>query len=463
MIEPRYLQITRAIRTEILTGKLRCGDKIKSENSLADDFNMARMTIRKGLDQLVAEGILKREHRRGTFVASVPIAASDTIDELGTPLFLRARGIKLKIETLDSLPHQLRFWQEAARRFEEEHSRVQAEVVSSPWESGTDSRPTFGDVIGACTWTLPHYNKRNLLRKLAVRLNPDDYPTGFRDSLEYGFPFAYSVSAIAVNDSWLEDAGVEGKNPYRDFEDFIELLLQLQSQFPGQSLFACSPTLPLYIACGDGIETEAGQRTVPESVREVFSVILDLAPGTLRIDDYANRDFYAGKLPFISCSPHALAYDTLPREMRVSFKPLPLARGSVWRYVPMILGISAESAFAHDAENLARFLAEPSQQDLLMSTKAGVPALSAKSATESAWDIFPDLNRVLAEGKPLTQNAQDIQIYVDTVFKPISTRILRRECSLDKGIRELSAQTEQYHKKSAIRNNIVTFDNGDMA
>jgi len=69
----------------------------------------------------------------------------------------------------------------------------------------------------------------------------------------------------------------------------------------------------------------------------------------------------------------------------------------------------------------------------------------------------------LAEGKPLTQNAQDIQIYVDTVFKPISTRILRRECSLDKGIRELSAQTEQYHKKSAIRNNIVTFDNGDMA
>ncbi len=65
---PLYLQIQRKIRQMIYSGKIRPGSRLPSENSLAEQFGVARMTIRHALSHLVKEGIVFKKRGVGTFV-----------------------------------------------------------------------------------------------------------------------------------------------------------------------------------------------------------------------------------------------------------------------------------------------------------------------------------------------------------------------------------------------------------
>lgn len=50
------------------------GDSIPPERALAEEFGVARMTVRQALDDLVSEGRLQRHQGRGTFVARPKLA-----------------------------------------------------------------------------------------------------------------------------------------------------------------------------------------------------------------------------------------------------------------------------------------------------------------------------------------------------------------------------------------------------
>jgi len=67
---PLYLQLQKALRHAITTKVLIADDVIPPERDLAEDFDVSRITIRKALDGLVAEGLLTRRRGAGTFVAS---------------------------------------------------------------------------------------------------------------------------------------------------------------------------------------------------------------------------------------------------------------------------------------------------------------------------------------------------------------------------------------------------------
>ena len=73
---PLYQQIKNAITEKIHAGEWQPGEKIPSENQLAADLGASRMTINRPLRELTAEGVLKRVHGLGTFVAEPPRHAS---------------------------------------------------------------------------------------------------------------------------------------------------------------------------------------------------------------------------------------------------------------------------------------------------------------------------------------------------------------------------------------------------
>lgn len=67
---PMYERIFNETRELIDTGVYRSGDKIPSEKELADEYGVSRITSKKALDLLAAEGIIVRMPGRGSFVAS---------------------------------------------------------------------------------------------------------------------------------------------------------------------------------------------------------------------------------------------------------------------------------------------------------------------------------------------------------------------------------------------------------
>lgn len=66
---PLYMQLARNLRAHIDGGGIAPGSALPSERDLTQITGMSRVTVRKGIDQLIDEGVLFRKQGSGTFVA----------------------------------------------------------------------------------------------------------------------------------------------------------------------------------------------------------------------------------------------------------------------------------------------------------------------------------------------------------------------------------------------------------
>jgi GntR family transcriptional regulator len=66
---PLYVQLHRRIADAIASGRLKPGDSLPSEREMAAMSGLSRVTIRKGVEALVASGQLHQRRGSGTFVA----------------------------------------------------------------------------------------------------------------------------------------------------------------------------------------------------------------------------------------------------------------------------------------------------------------------------------------------------------------------------------------------------------
>lgn len=67
----KYYALYRAVRGDILSGNLKHGDKLPSKRSLAEHLGVSVITVQTAYEQLLAEGYIQSEQRRGYFVAEV--------------------------------------------------------------------------------------------------------------------------------------------------------------------------------------------------------------------------------------------------------------------------------------------------------------------------------------------------------------------------------------------------------
>lgn len=65
---PRTQRVYAALRARILGGEFAPGARLPAHTELAAQFDVAPMTLRQVLDRLEDEGVVTREHGRGTFV-----------------------------------------------------------------------------------------------------------------------------------------------------------------------------------------------------------------------------------------------------------------------------------------------------------------------------------------------------------------------------------------------------------
>jgi GntR family transcriptional regulator len=83
-VSPLYHEVYLALRDRILSGGLPADEALPAEPALADLYRVSRVTIRRTLDQLAAEGLVRRVRGVGTFPCPPDGAADRT--KLGGPV-----------------------------------------------------------------------------------------------------------------------------------------------------------------------------------------------------------------------------------------------------------------------------------------------------------------------------------------------------------------------------------------
>jgi GntR family transcriptional regulator len=66
---PFYFQLKKVLAEEIDAGRWCSGDRMPSEGALCEHFALSRTTVRQALAELTAEGLVRKEKGRGTFIA----------------------------------------------------------------------------------------------------------------------------------------------------------------------------------------------------------------------------------------------------------------------------------------------------------------------------------------------------------------------------------------------------------
>ena len=73
----KYYTLYKSIRGDILCGNLRAGEKLPGKRSLAAHLGVSVVTVQTAYEQLLAEGYIVSEERKGYFVAEVNVQTSD--------------------------------------------------------------------------------------------------------------------------------------------------------------------------------------------------------------------------------------------------------------------------------------------------------------------------------------------------------------------------------------------------
>src|SRR6266446_1532841 len=77
---PLYYQLKEVLRQQIRAGHLAPHTAIPSEPELVTRYHVSRATVRQALTELVHEGLLYRQHGKGTFVCEPRV--QQTLSEL---------------------------------------------------------------------------------------------------------------------------------------------------------------------------------------------------------------------------------------------------------------------------------------------------------------------------------------------------------------------------------------------
>ncbi|MCE1158633.1 HTH-type transcriptional repressor DasR [bioreactor metagenome] len=92
----KYLIVREWLHTLIREDKILVGEKLPTEEELAQKFNVNRMTVRKAFDELVTEKLIERRQGKGTFlIAKAPlIMLHDTGKIVSILAHLKVYGIE---------------------------------------------------------------------------------------------------------------------------------------------------------------------------------------------------------------------------------------------------------------------------------------------------------------------------------------------------------------------------------
>ncbi len=111
---PLYEALYRCIRRDILSGQLRAGEKLPSKRALAENLELSKVTVEAAYNQLLSEGFIRSEEKRGYYVEAVEHGQSAS----PTPVAAEAQAAEFPVDLTANGPAQFPFsvWSRLQRK-----------------------------------------------------------------------------------------------------------------------------------------------------------------------------------------------------------------------------------------------------------------------------------------------------------------------------------------------------------
>lgn len=94
-------QLYQILREQLAGGVLTPGAPFPTERTIAEQYQVSRITVREAMNRLVFEGYLMREHGRGTFVARPKVSEQMSTVMIGYTEEMLRRGMQPSSKVLE--------------------------------------------------------------------------------------------------------------------------------------------------------------------------------------------------------------------------------------------------------------------------------------------------------------------------------------------------------------------------
>lgn len=234
--EFRYLQLANILREQILSGYIKPGEYLLSENELCKYYDLSRTSVRKSLEQLQKEGLIVKKMGQGTMVSP------DVVIEEQKPKLLRI----LTTSPSHFVDHCMPLLIESFRR---EHPHVQVKLLSFPtldfWESirMCSEMGLHADLVFVSDRQYAELESTDAFHDLQPMLQdslPLMYPClveAFRQQQSLkAVPITFSTVYLAYNPDLFDRYEVDHPSPHWVKEDFMRAAQKLTVDTDGDGI-----------------------------------------------------------------------------------------------------------------------------------------------------------------------------------------------------------------------------------
>ena len=468
-------EICEAIREMIVTKKLNVGDKLGAERVLAEKMSVQRLTVRRAIKQLCAEGVLEQRPNSGTYVKSKIVASRKSAvdehhDEVFAPtgnILISSPDTVIEFKTNDTHPDHVVAWNHIFTVFAEMHPGI---VVKHAKQGLETSKNKYFDCqlvrsidlhnkrfSGSCmlfpeTWFSAHTPEPFLSNDLVKRINNYNEKKGGFSAV----PLLLTFPVQCVNANLLEKQGVETPPSGKPW---IETAKWLKSFDSNNGLLPPNPYThsPLNHLC------RVNKRIINSNrINLNFPDVIEFLEFMKRVwqktsaDSFREKDgmnltemFTKGKI--ISSEYFLHLIPNIQKQCRFDMRIAAnsIAPFGMTQLLPRFLRLGDNVDKYYETVEFCQFLASNEGQDLIAELGFGIPYYNAKRGAErfcSRHNIDLDVVRTeLETAGGFYESVFFKSGFQERIVNPLLIGYFNDDLTLDSAIENISSRTQQLH------------------
>lgn len=365
------------IKNERLSGALKAGGYLPAELELAKRYQLSKLSVRKGLEQLTAEGVIERIPRVGNRVLPIDIGEKQVVRFACHSSLMNETVMELLIE-----------------RFEAANPDIQVLLIPFPFQKYVETIDYYLDhhLVDVLTVNLDQYYA--FIDKGRLRLlEPQPIDSEMYDAVQQGFlhegglyakPFLFSPVILCYNPEHFRSKQLPQPDHTWTWGQLLDVAKELSDQKEQYGFYfhlLSQNRWPIFLM-QNGYRYDPDNRThnselFLESMRLCKKLMVDQGMGALVISDQdlqAEYMFKMGKASIIMSTYFNLS-DLVDSGISFEIAPLPYSAEPKSLMLAIGLGVLRESPRKEEAQRFNDFLTSYESQLFIRQSSLSIPSM----------------------------------------------------------------------------------------